>query len=57
MTSIELSFGSSNGGAWDDRELVKAYDAAVDEFHVRLASALPTLTDIPRPITLVQDLG
>ena len=31
---ITLSFDSSNGGAWDDRELINAYDAAMDEFHV-----------------------
>ena len=32
--AIELSFGSGNGGAWDDRELIHAYDAAMEEFHV-----------------------
>lgn len=33
---ITLSFDNSSGGAWDDRELVNAYDAAMDEFHVSL---------------------
>ena len=33
-TTIELSFSNKNGGAWDDRELINAYDAAMDEFHV-----------------------
>jgi len=34
--SVMLSFGgsSSTNGAWDDRELVKSYDAAMEEFHV-----------------------
>jgi hypothetical protein len=34
--SVTLSFGggSSTNGAWDDRELVKSYDAAMEEFHV-----------------------
>jgi len=33
--SIMLSFGgSSANGAWDDRELVSAYDTAMEEFHV-----------------------
>lgn len=31
---IELSFDNSAGGAWDDRELINSYDAAMDEFHV-----------------------
>ena len=26
--------------AWDDGELVRAYDAAMDEFHVRLKKAV-----------------
>jgi len=39
--SIMLSFGgSSANGAWDDRELVSAYDTAMEEFHV---SPLPHL--------------
>jgi len=38
--SIMLSFGGiSANGAWDDRELVNAYDTAMEEFHV---SALMT---------------
>ncbi|ORY23348.1 hypothetical protein BCR39DRAFT_590986 [Naematelia encephala] len=31
---IQLSFGNSAGGAWDDRELINAYDTAIDEFHL-----------------------
>jgi hypothetical protein len=31
-----LSFDNSVGGAWDDRELIRAYDAALDEFHVNI---------------------
>ena len=38
LPTIELSFGNSKGGAWDDRELIKAYDTALDEFHVGLHS-------------------
>jgi hypothetical protein len=34
LPSVELSFDTSRGGAWDDKELINAYDAAVDEFHV-----------------------
>jgi hypothetical protein len=35
MDSVMLSFGgTSANGAWDDRELVKSYDAAMEEFHV-----------------------
>jgi hypothetical protein len=35
IMSIMLSFGgSSANGAWDDRELVSAYDTAMEEFHV-----------------------
>jgi len=34
MPEIMLSFNNTAGGAWDDRELVNAYDAAMDEFHV-----------------------
>lgn len=37
---IQLSFDNSRGGAWDDRELVNAYDSAMEEFHVSLV-ALP----------------
>ncbi|WVQ97662.1 hypothetical protein IAU59_004776 [Kwoniella sp. CBS 9459] len=36
-TTIELSFGSGSGkgaGAWDDRELIKASEAAMKEFHI-----------------------
>lgn len=33
MPSISLDFGKTNK-AWDDRELVNAYDAALLEFHV-----------------------
>lgn len=33
-TSIELSFSTGKGGAWDDRELIKASEAAMKEFHV-----------------------
>jgi hypothetical protein len=33
--SIPLTFSSSkNGGAWDDRDLVTAFDAAKEEFHL-----------------------
>lgn len=42
---VELSFSSQPGGAWDDRELVKAYDAALSEFNVRhLRPQAPDLT-------------
>ncbi|KAK4687676.1 hypothetical protein P7C73_g2445, partial [Tremellales sp. Uapishka_1] len=34
LPTIELSFSTGKGGAWDDRELINAYDAAMDEFHV-----------------------
>ena len=34
LPTIQLSFDNSRGGAWDDRELVNAYDAAMEEFHV-----------------------
>ncbi|WVW82561.1 hypothetical protein I302_104572 [Kwoniella bestiolae CBS 10118] len=33
-TSIQLSFDTSKGGAWDDRELIRASEAAMNEFHV-----------------------
>ncbi|WWC86463.1 uncharacterized protein L201_001340 [Kwoniella dendrophila CBS 6074] len=33
-TSIELSFNTGKGGAWDDRELIKASEAAMKEFHL-----------------------
>ncbi|OCF42123.1 hypothetical protein I317_04094 [Kwoniella heveanensis CBS 569] len=35
-TTIELSFGggSGKGGAWDDRELIRASEAAMKEFHI-----------------------
>lgn len=32
--TVQLRFGGSEGRAWDDRDLVQAYDAALDEFHV-----------------------
>ncbi|WRT64380.1 uncharacterized protein IL334_001312 [Kwoniella shivajii] len=32
--AIELSFNTGKGGAWDDRELIKASEAAMKEFHV-----------------------
>ncbi|WWC58828.1 uncharacterized protein I303_101372 [Kwoniella dejecticola CBS 10117] len=32
--TVELSFDTRNGGAWDDRELIKASEAAMQEFHV-----------------------
>nr|XP_031858063.1 uncharacterized protein CI109_006505 [Kwoniella shandongensis]KAA5525135.1 hypothetical protein CI109_006505 [Kwoniella shandongensis] len=32
-TSIQLSFSSGKGGAWDDRELINAANAAMKEFH------------------------
>jgi len=34
LPTIQLSFDNSRGGAWDDRELVNAYDIAMEEFHV-----------------------
>jgi len=36
MPEVMLSFDNSVGGAWDDRELIRAYDAALDEFHVNI---------------------
>lgn len=33
LPQVQLSFGASNG-AWDDRELIHACDAAMEEFHV-----------------------
>jgi hypothetical protein len=33
MPAVTLDFGNRSG-AWDDRELVNAYDAALLEFHV-----------------------
>jgi hypothetical protein len=35
--SVTLSFTGGANGAWDDRELVNAYDTAMEEFHVGLA--------------------
>ncbi len=35
---VQLSFDNSRGGAWDDRELVNAYDSAMEEFHVGSAN-------------------
>ena len=32
--NVSISFNNGKGGAWDDRELINAYDAAMDEFHV-----------------------
>lgn len=43
--SISLDLGST-GKAWDDRELVNAYDAALIEFHV---SALLPSCSFPTP--------
>ena len=40
MPEVMLSFSNAAGGAWDDRELVNAYDAAMDEFHVGLGRLL-----------------
>jgi len=40
MPEVMLSFSNAAGGAWDDRELVNAYDAAMDEFHVGLRGSL-----------------
>jgi hypothetical protein len=34
--SVTLSFTGGTSGAWDDRELVNAYDTAMEEFHVGL---------------------
>ncbi|KAL1408843.1 hypothetical protein Q8F55_005657 [Vanrija albida] len=34
LPSITLDFSNKSGGAWDDRELVNAYDAALLEFHL-----------------------
>ncbi|WVQ92384.1 hypothetical protein IAS59_006193 [Cryptococcus gattii] len=34
VESIELSFSSGPGGAWDDRELVNAANSAMKEFHI-----------------------
>jgi hypothetical protein len=32
--SVALTFGGGGSkSAWDDRELINAYDAAMDEFH------------------------
>lgn len=31
---IPISFSTKGGGAWDDRELVSAFDAAREEFHL-----------------------
>jgi hypothetical protein len=40
LPTIELSFGKSK--AWDDRALVNAYDAAMEEFHVRCSFTKPS---------------
>ncbi|WWC66170.1 uncharacterized protein I206_100071 [Kwoniella pini CBS 10737] len=32
--TVELSFDTRKGGAWDDRELIRASEAAMKEFHV-----------------------
>ncbi|WVQ82485.1 hypothetical protein IAT38_004614 [Cryptococcus sp. DSM 104549] len=34
MPTIQLSFSSGPGGAWDDRELINAANSAMKEFHV-----------------------
>ncbi|WVQ61947.1 uncharacterized protein L199_000080 [Kwoniella botswanensis] len=33
LPTVELSFDTYNGGAWDDRELIRASEAAMKEFH------------------------
>ncbi|GFZ46034.1 hypothetical protein JCM24511_04280 [Saitozyma sp. JCM 24511] len=33
LPTIQLSFDNTTGGNWDDRELIKVYDAAMSEFH------------------------
>ncbi|OCF74047.1 hypothetical protein I204_05897 [Kwoniella mangroviensis CBS 8886] len=33
LPTVELSFDTSKGGAWDDRELIRASEAAMKEFH------------------------
>lgn len=33
LPEVEISFGASSG-AWDDRALIAACDAAMEEFHV-----------------------
>lgn len=38
LPAVTLDFSNKSGGAWDDRELVNAYDAALLEFHVRSSS-------------------
>ena len=40
MPIIQLSFDNARGGAWDDRELVHAYDSAMEEFHASCISQL-----------------
>ena len=35
--SVSLNFGGG-GKAWDDRELIRAYDAAMEDFHVSRVS-------------------
>lgn len=40
VQSIELSFSSGPGGAWDDRELINAANSAMKEFHVCLCHQL-----------------
>ena len=42
LPTISLSFGNSKGGAWDDRELINAYNASLEEFHV--SSSFTTVT-------------
>ncbi|WVR06087.1 hypothetical protein IAU60_003115 [Kwoniella sp. DSM 27419] len=34
LPTVQLSFDTRPGGAWDDRELIKASEAAMKEFHV-----------------------
>ncbi|WOO82380.1 uncharacterized protein LOC62_04G005870 [Vanrija pseudolonga] len=34
LPTVTLDFNNKSGGAWDDRELVNAYDAALLEFHL-----------------------
>jgi hypothetical protein len=48
--SVSLSFGGGGAkNAWDDRELVNAYDAAMDEFHVSQCSPLKLILQAHHP--------
>jgi hypothetical protein len=63
LPTIQLSFDNMTGGNWDDRELIKVYDAAMSEFHVSAARRvivriLIVLADwVFRLIILDQDPG